>query len=178
MAAIEYGSYYWCVILNGKEPNVPGESVFLHADELAMDPTGGLIFKSAGRRPAGAEPKQKNDQNGDQDSSKGDKKAKDDDKNSKEGGDKQGTMIYMAFAPGCWKMVYAAKLQDGAPALVEHWNAVNGNAGISSLVPANSGAIGYPKLTMEKCIADRQITKSVRNAPLPTSVDVICPRSI
>jgi hypothetical protein len=60
MAAIEYGSYYWCVILNGKEPNVPGESVFLHADELAMDAAGALIFKSAGRRPAGAEPKQQN----------------------------------------------------------------------------------------------------------------------
>jgi len=53
MAAIEYGSYYWCVILNGKEQNVPGESVFLHADELAIDPTAALIFKSAGRRPAG-----------------------------------------------------------------------------------------------------------------------------
>ncbi|HXO04080.1 MAG TPA: hypothetical protein VN884_00460 [Candidatus Sulfotelmatobacter sp.] len=144
MAAIEYGSYYWCVILNGKEPNVPGESVFLHADELAMDPTGGLIFKSAGRRPAGAEPKQKNDQKGDKGSSKDDGKEKDDDKNNKEGGGKEGSMIYMAFAPGSWRTVYAAKLQDGAPALVEHWNAVNGNPGISNLVPANSGAVGYP----------------------------------
>lgn len=53
-AAIEYGSCYWCVILNGKEQNVPGETVFLHAEELAMDPTGALIFKSAGRRPEGA----------------------------------------------------------------------------------------------------------------------------
>jgi hypothetical protein len=65
LAAIEYGSYYWCVILNGKEPNVPGESGFLHADELAMDPTGALIFKSAGQRPAGAEPQQNNGKNGD-----------------------------------------------------------------------------------------------------------------
>jgi len=61
MAAIEYGSYYWCVVLNGRELNVPGESNHLHADELAMDPTGALIFKSAGRRPAGSQPAQKDD---------------------------------------------------------------------------------------------------------------------
>jgi hypothetical protein len=145
MAAIEYGSYYWCVILNGKEQNVPGESVFLHADELAMDPAGALIFKSAGRRPAGAEPKQNDDKNGDKDSAKRDQKGKDDEKDSKDGGeDKKGGMIYLAFAPGSWRTVYAAKLQDGAPALVEHWNAANGNPGLSSLVPANSGAVGYP----------------------------------
>jgi hypothetical protein len=153
MAAIEYGSFYWCVILNGIEPNVPGESVFLHADELAMDPTGALIFKSAGRRPAGAEPKQ-NDKNGDKDSGKDAKKEKDekdektDEKGAKDGGDgkegKEGTMIYMAFAPGSWRTVYAAKLQDGAPAIVEHWNAANGSSGLSSVVPANSGAVGYP----------------------------------
>jgi len=145
MAAIEYGSYYWCVILNGKEQNVPGESVFLHADELAMDPAGALIFKSAGRRPAGAEPRQNDDKNGDKDSAKRDQKGKDDEKDSKDGGeDKKGGMIYLAFAPGSWRTVYAAKLQDGAPALVEHWNAANGNPGLSSLVPANSGAVGYP----------------------------------
>jgi hypothetical protein len=145
MAAIEYGSYYWCVILNGKEPNVPGESVFLHADELAMDPAGALIFKSEGRRPAGAEPKQQNGKNGDKDSSKDEKNERDDDKNSKAGGDgKEGSMIYMAFAAGSWRTVYAAKLQDGASALVEHWNAVNGNPGLSGLVPANSGAVGLP----------------------------------
>jgi hypothetical protein len=147
MAAIEYGSFYWCVILNGREPNLPGESVFLHADELAMDPTGALIFKSAGRRPAGAEPKQ-NDKNGDKDSGKDAKKEKDektDEKGAKDGGDgKEGTMIYMAFAPGSWRTVYAAKLQDGAPAIVEHWNAANGSSGLSSVVPANSGAVGYP----------------------------------
>jgi hypothetical protein len=147
MAAIEYGSFYWCVILNGIDPNVPGESVFLHADELATDPTGALIFKSAGRRPAGAEPKQ-NDKNGDTDSGKDAKKEKDektDEKDAKGGGDgKEGTMIYMAFAPGSWRTVYAAKLQDGAPATVEHWNAANGSSGLSSVVPANSGAVGYP----------------------------------
>ena len=145
MAAIEYGSYYWCVILNGKEQNVPGESVFLHADELAMDPAGALIFKSAGRRPAGAEPKQNDDKNGDKDSAKRDQKGKDDEKDSKDGGeDKKGGMIYLAFAPGSWRTVYAAKLQDGAPALVEHWNAADGHPGLSSVVPANSGAVGYP----------------------------------
>jgi hypothetical protein len=144
MAAIEYGSFYWCVILNGREPNLPGESVFLHADELAMDPTGALIFKSAGRRPAGAEPKQ-NDKNGDKDSDKDAKRDKNDEKDAKDGGDgKEGTMIYMAFAPGSWRIVYAAKLQDGAPAIVEHWNAANGNSGLSSVVSANSGAVGYP----------------------------------
>jgi hypothetical protein len=148
MAAIEYGSYYWCVILNGKEQNVPGESVFLHADELAMDPTGALIFKSAGRRPAGAEPQQDNGKNGGKNSAKNDQKGKDDDKDDKDskdsGEDKKGSMIYLAFAPGSWRTVYAAKLQDGAPALVEHWNAANSNPGLSSVVPANSGAVGYP----------------------------------
>lgn len=118
-----------------------------------MDPTGALIFKSAGRRPAGAEPKQ-NDKNGDKDSGKDAKKEKDekdektDEKGAKDGGDgkegKEGTMIYMAFAPGSWRTVYAAKLQDGAPAIVEHWNAANGSSGLSSVVPANSGAVGYP----------------------------------
>jgi hypothetical protein len=145
MAAIEYGSYYWCVILNGKEPNVPGESVFLHADELALDPAGALIFKSAGRRPAGAEPKQPNGKHSDKDSSENEKNEREDDKNGKGGGDgKEARMIYMAFAAGSWRSVYAAKLQDGAPALVEHWNAVNGNPGLSSLLPANSGAVGLP----------------------------------
>jgi hypothetical protein len=145
MAAIEYGSYYWCVILSGKEPNVPGESVFLHADELAMDPTGALIFKSAGRRPAGAEPEQQNGKNGDKDSGKNEKNEKGDDKNEKDGGkEKEANMIYMAFAAGSWKTVYAAKLQDGAPAVVEHWEAANGTPGLSKVVPANSGAAGYP----------------------------------
>ncbi len=52
-------------------------------------------------------------------------------------------MIYIAFAPGSWKMVYAAKLQDGSPASVEHWN--KGQAASAQLVapPANAGATGY-----------------------------------
>jgi hypothetical protein len=101
MAAIEYASYYWCVILNGKGPNVSGESAFLHADELAMDPAGALIFKSAGRRAAGAELKQQNDKNGDKDSGKNEKNERDGDKHNKDGGeDKDGSMIYMAFAAG------------------------------------------------------------------------------
>jgi len=145
MAAIEYGSYYWCVILNGKEPNLPGDSVFLHADELTMDPAGALIFKSAGRRPAGAEPGQQDAKNGDKDSSNIEKSGPSGEKNTKEGGDaKQATMIYMAFAAGTWRTVYAAKLQDGAPALVEHWKAANGNPGLSNLVPANAGAADIP----------------------------------
>jgi len=116
MAAIQYGSYHWCVILNGKEQSVPGESVVLHADELAIDPTAALIFKSAGRRPAGAEPLQNNGKNGDKNSAKNDQKGKDnekDDKDSKDGAeDKEESMIYLAFAPGSWRIVYAAKLQD------------------------------------------------------------------
>jgi hypothetical protein len=142
MAAIEYGSYYWCVILNGKEPNVPGESVLLHADEMTMDPTGSLVFKSAGRRPAGAEPKQRDDSNGNKASNKDEKKDKESSKD--DGKSKEGSMIYLAFASGSWRTVYAAKLQDGSPALVEHWNAANGNPGLASVVPANSGAVGYP----------------------------------
>jgi hypothetical protein len=145
MAAIEYGSYYWCVILNGKDPNVPGESVFLHADELTMDPAGALIFKSAGRRPAGTEPGQLDGKNGDKDSSNIAKSEPSGEKNTKDGANaKPASMIYMAFAAGSWRTVYAAKLQDGAPASVEHWNAVNGNPGLSNLVPANSGATAYP----------------------------------
>jgi hypothetical protein len=137
MAAIEYGSYYWCVVLNGKELNVPGESIHLHADELAMDPTGALIFKSAGRRPAGSQPGQKDDKDGDKNSNNADKG------NKAEGDNKEGSMIYMAFGPGTWRVVYAAKLQDGSPALVEHWNAANGSPDLSAVVPSDSGAKGY-----------------------------------
>src|ERR1700751_652028 len=61
MASIEYGSYYWCVVLNGKDAHTPGESVHLHADTVAVDPTGTLLFKSAGRRQAGTEPTQPSD---------------------------------------------------------------------------------------------------------------------
>jgi hypothetical protein len=51
-------------------------------------------------------------------------------------------MIYLAFALGSWNTVYAAKPQGGAPALVERSKAANGNPALSSLVPANSGAVG------------------------------------
>ena len=50
----------------------------------------------------------------------------------------------MAFAPGTWRVFYAAKLRDGSPASVEHWNAANGNTEIEVLVPGNAGAAGYP----------------------------------
>jgi hypothetical protein len=144
MAAIEYETYYWCVILNGKEANVPGESVLLHADEMTMDPTGSLVFKSAGRRPAGVEPKKQDDANGNKASSNDEKNEKQVKEGGKDDGKgKDGNMIYLAFAPGSWRTVYAAKLQDGSPALVEHWNAANGNPGLTSVVPANSGAVGY-----------------------------------
>ena len=53
-------------------------------------------------------------------------------------------MIYLAFAPGTWKVVYAAKLQDGSPASVEHWNAPGGNGELPKEVPPNSGAAGFP----------------------------------
>ena len=135
MAAIEYGSYYWCVILNGKEANTSGETTYLHADEMSIDPTGTLIFQSAGRRPAGTEPQQQNEKQGDKEPSKDEK----DSQNNK----KPNMMTYVAFAPGTWRVVYAAKLQDGYPASVEHWN-TPGAPGLSAIVPPNSGAVGYP----------------------------------
>ena len=136
MAAIEYGSYYWCVILNGKDANTPIESVHLHADDLTIDAAGALTFKSAGRRPSGAEPK-KQDQNDDEKSNSDNKDQQ------KQEDNKKSSMIYIAFAPGSWKAVYAAKLQDGFPASVEHWNVAGGNPGLAAVVPPNSGAGGY-----------------------------------
>src|SRR5579872_5196188 len=106
MSAIEYGSYYWCVILNGKQPNESGESVHLHADDMSIDSNGTLAFKSAGRRPAGGEPPRANG-NEKEDNKKSDKEKKDDQKNQD---DKSPGMIYVAFAPGSWRVVYAAKL--------------------------------------------------------------------
>ena len=52
MAAIEYGSYYWCVILNGKDANAPGESVHLHADSVALTRPERYFSKA----PAGVQP--------------------------------------------------------------------------------------------------------------------------
>jgi len=151
MAAIEYGSYYWCVVLDGKDGDTPRESVHLHADGVAVDPTGTLVFKSAGRRAAGTEPEQQSEKKDEKKSSGSEKDGKDEkdgsEGKSKTGGDEGGGgMIYMAFAPGTWRIFYAAKLQDGSPASVEHWNAANGSPEIEALVPADSGAVGYPPL--------------------------------
>jgi len=75
---------------------------------------------------------------------KGDKNSGNTDKDNKaEGDNKEGSMIYMAFGPGTWRVVYAAKLQDGSPAVVEHWNAANGSPELSAVVPSDSGAKGY-----------------------------------
>jgi hypothetical protein len=104
MAAIEYGSYYWCVLLGGGNGG-GGETVHLHADGLSIE-AGTLIFKSLGRRAAGTDPT-----SAQSDSGGGEGKTKEANKE----------MIYIAFAPGSWKTVYAAKLQDGLPASVEHW---------------------------------------------------------
>jgi hypothetical protein len=147
MSAIEYGSYYWCVVLNGTEQDAAGETVHLHADEVAVDPSGCLVFKSAGRRPAGADPKQHTDGNSDEKDSSNNGHEEKASNVGQEGGDgkseKKGNMIYVAFGPGTWKVFFAAKLQDGTPASIEHWN----NAGTSrfntSVVPPNSGAAGY-----------------------------------
>jgi hypothetical protein len=146
MSAIEYGSYYWCVILNGTEQGTPGESVHLHADEVAVDGAGCLVFKSAGRRPAGADPKQQKNDGDEKDYTQAGSEEKDS-KDVKEGddgkADKKGNMIYVAFAPGAWKVFFAAKLQDGTPASIEHWNGAGANRSSASIVPPNSGAVGY-----------------------------------
>jgi hypothetical protein len=140
MAAIEYGSYYWCVILNRTESSPGGESVHLHADELKVEPNGGLTFLSAGRRPPGTDPKQQNagKQNGDSEKdTKSEKPGKDDGDGANE---KDSKMIYIAFAPGSWRTVYAAKLQDGAPASVENWDRAAGNGSrVAAIASVNSG---------------------------------------
>ncbi len=64
MAAIEYGSFYWCVVLKEREPGAPAETIHLHADGVAVEPTGALTFVSKGRRPAGTEPESDDRQNG------------------------------------------------------------------------------------------------------------------
>src|SRR5271154_5542601 len=141
MSAIEYGSYYWCVVLNATEQNPAGESVHLHADEVAVDGAGCLVFKSAGRRPAGADPKQQKNDGDEKDYSQPGSEEKDS-KDVKEGddgkGEKKGNMIYVAFAPGTWKVFFAAKLQDGTPASIEHWNGASANRSSASIVPPNS----------------------------------------
>jgi hypothetical protein len=125
MSAIEYGSYYWCVLLDA-ESGKPRDFIHLHADDVSID-GGSLVFKSAGRRPVGSAPKS----------------SPSDSAGNREGGKPQDgaenkEMIYIAFAPGSWKMVYAAKLQDGSPASVEHWNKVD-----SGDAPPDAGSSGY-----------------------------------
>jgi hypothetical protein len=100
---------------------------------MSIDPTGTLIFRSAGRRPAGTEPKQHDEQDGEKGTGQDEHDGQINKPNS---------MIYVAFAPGSWRVVYAAKLQDGYPASVEHWN-TPGAPGLTALVPPNSGAAGY-----------------------------------
>src|ERR1700734_4453430 len=56
MPAIEYGRFYWGVVMNGKNGEET-EYVHLHSDEIAIEANGALTFRSAGRRPAGTEPK-------------------------------------------------------------------------------------------------------------------------
>jgi hypothetical protein len=149
MSAIEYGSYYWCVVLE-RPANDGAESVHLHADEMEIDQRGTLLFRSAGRRPAGSDPQPhngaqsedgKNQSNGTPDHS-----AKAEGTRHEKGdGEKKRLMTYVAFAPGTWVAVYAAKLTDGSAAAVEHWNVPNGKAGWLAPVPPNSGAKGYLK---------------------------------
>lgn len=120
MSAIEYGSYYWCVVLSDKNSGAPAETIHLHADQVIIDPTGALNFLSKGRRPAGSEPTTAQAKpNG----------SSPEDGNRDEKALTEGSMIYFSLAPGTWKFVYAAKFQDGSPASVEHWNAMAGAAG-------------------------------------------------
>jgi hypothetical protein len=147
MPAIEYGSYYWGVVLYSDREDGVGETVHLHADQMKIEENGSLTFTSAGRRPAGANPEEQNGgdkKDGGEKASgeKDEKKAKDD--KDKSPGDNKG-MVYVAFAPGTWKSVYAAKLQDGAPASIEHWASFDGKQQLQDLVPANSGASGQPQ---------------------------------
>jgi hypothetical protein len=151
MPAIEYGSYYWGVVLYSDNEDGVGETVHLHADAMKIEENGSLTFTSAGRRPAGANPEQQgggDDKKEGGEKNSGDKGDKDDkkkdDKDKSAGGDAKG-MVYVAFAPGTWKSVYAAKLQDGAPASIEHWASFDGKQQLQDLVPANSGASGQPQ---------------------------------
>src|SRR6202162_3644294 len=107
MSAIEYGSYYWCVVLREPASGKSGKedsSIYLHADHMSVDASGNLIFKSSGRRPAGTDPKkQQNDGSDGKPVEKGEKS------------DGNSEMIYFAVASNTWKLAYAAKLQDGSP---------------------------------------------------------------
>jgi hypothetical protein len=150
MPAIEYGTFYWGVILhgNGGAQSI-GETVHLHADQMRIDENGALVFTSAGRRAAGTNPDQGKDDGKEQAGAQhgaapaSEKKdEKDEKKNAAADGEKN--MIYVAFAPGSWKAVYAAKLQDGQPASIEHWTSFDGKHQLDEMVSANSGAAGVP----------------------------------
>ena len=141
MAAIEYGSNYFCVMLEATQDGRAGDTVLLHADSLDIDATGTLKFTSLGRRAAGADPKSpEQGKNGQTQPNTGGEKAESQESKpaAKDAKAPEGT-IFMAFAPGTWRVVYAAKLQDGAPASVEHWNASTGKPEIAA-VPPRSGA--------------------------------------
>jgi hypothetical protein len=146
MAAIEYGSYYWCVILE-RSADRHLESVHVHADEMEIDERGALVFRSAGRRPAGTAPQQhdagqKTDKHGSNGNSE--EAMKGQEGTSKKGdNEKKKLMTYLAFAPGTWAAVYAAKLKDGSAAAVEHWNVADGKPGLLAAVPSNAGAESY-----------------------------------
>jgi hypothetical protein len=141
MSASEYGSNYFCVMLEPVEENRPGDSVLLHADSIDIDASGTLKFTSLGRRPIGADPRTQDRTKEARSPDNGSEKVESKDgKDGKEG--RQDGMIFMAFAPGTWRVVYAAKLQDGTPASVEHWNASNGKPELAA-VPPRSGAEGF-----------------------------------
>lgn len=136
MAAIKYGSYYWYVVLNPKEPNARTETIYLHADQVSVDQAGSVIFVSKGRRPAGVEPGE--------DGQPKNQKSGSEEKKEHKAATPQAGMIYFALALGSWKLVYAAKLQDGSPASVEHWNA---GAGRPVEISENAGAAGFVPAT-------------------------------
>lgn len=149
MAAIEYGSNYYCVMLEATQEGRLGDTIHLHADTAMIDGAGTLQFWSLGRRPAGSDPKtpdkkEAKEQDGGGNSGgggNGQAEGKDNGKESK-GEKKPEGSIFMAFAPGTWRVFYAAKLQDGAPASVEHWDAATGKPEIAA-VPPRSGAESF-----------------------------------
>jgi hypothetical protein len=151
MPAIEYGTYYWGVILQASGAQGVGETVHLHADQMRVDANGALIFTSAGRRPAGMIPGQENQDKKECDAKSApqhsaqpnEKDAKEEKKDNEKGG-AENSMTYVAFAPGTWKSVYAAKLQDGQPASIEHWTSFDGKQQLNEMVSVNSGAAGIP----------------------------------
>ena len=57
MAAIEYGSNYFCVMLEATQEGRAGDTVLLHADSIDIDAAGTLKFTSMGRRTVGTDPK-------------------------------------------------------------------------------------------------------------------------